>query len=44
LRRNCLLQEVIEEKIKGGIEMTGRRGRRSRKVLDGLKKGEDTLI
>jgi hypothetical protein len=24
LRRNCLLQQVIEGKIKGGIEMTGR--------------------
>jgi len=28
LRRNCLLQRVIEGKIKGGIEVTGRRGRR----------------
>jgi hypothetical protein len=25
LRRNCLLQHVIEGKIKGGIEGTGRR-------------------
>jgi hypothetical protein len=39
LRRNCLLQQVIEEKIKGGIELTGRRGRRSRKPLDDLKEG-----
>jgi hypothetical protein len=31
LRRNCLLQRVIEGKIKGGIEVTERRGRRSRK-------------
>jgi hypothetical protein len=30
LRRNCLLQQVIEGKIKGGIEATGRRGRRYR--------------
>jgi hypothetical protein len=37
LRRNCLLQQVIEGKIKGGIEVTGRRGRRSRKLLDDLK-------
>jgi hypothetical protein len=37
LRRNCLLQWVIEEKIKKGIEMTGRRGRRCRKLLDDLK-------
>jgi hypothetical protein len=26
LRRNCLLQQVIEGKINGGIEVTGRRG------------------
>jgi len=37
LRRNCLLQRVIEGKIKGRIEVTGRRGRRCRKLLDGLK-------
>jgi len=37
LRRNCLLQWVIEGKIKGGIEVTGRRGRRRNKVLDNLK-------
>ena len=36
LRRNCLLQRVIEGKIKGGIEATGRRGRRCRKLLDDL--------
>ena len=37
LRRNCLQQRVIEGKIKGGIEVTGRRGRRRRKLLDELK-------
>ena len=37
LRRNCLLQWVTEGKIKGGIEVTGRRGRRCRKLLDDLK-------
>ena len=37
LRRNCLLQRVIEGKIKGGLEVTGRRGRRRRKLLDDLK-------
>jgi hypothetical protein len=37
LRRNCLLQRVIEGKIKVGIEVTGRRGRRRRKILDDLK-------
>jgi len=37
LRRNCLLQRVIEGKIKGWIEVTGRRGKRRRKLLDDLK-------
>jgi hypothetical protein len=37
LRRNCLLQRVVEGNIKGGIGMTGRRGRRRRKLLDDLK-------
>jgi hypothetical protein len=37
LRRNCLLQQVTEGKIKGEIEVTGRRGRRLRKLLDYLK-------
>jgi hypothetical protein len=37
LRRNCLLKRVIEGKIKGEIEVTRRRGRRRRKLLDDLK-------
>ena len=37
MRRNCLLEQVIEEKIKGRIEVTGRRGRRRKKLLDDLK-------
>ena len=37
LRRNCLLQRVIEGKIQGGIEVTGRQGRSRRKLLDYLK-------
>ena len=37
LRTNCLLQRVIEGKIQRGIEVTGRRGRRRRKLLDDLK-------
>jgi hypothetical protein len=37
LRRNCLLRQVIEGKIKGGIEVTGRRGRRHRKPLYDFK-------
>jgi hypothetical protein len=39
LRRNCLLRLVIEGKIKGGIEVTERRGRRRWKLLDDLKEG-----
>jgi hypothetical protein len=48
LRRNCLLQRVIEGKIK---EVTGRRGRRRRKLLDDVKERrgyshlkEETLV
>jgi hypothetical protein len=37
LRINCLLQRVTEGKIQGGIEVTGRQGRRRRKLLDDLK-------
>jgi hypothetical protein len=37
LRRSCLPQQVIKGMIKGGIEVTGRRGRRRRKVLDNIK-------
>ena len=39
LRRNCLLQQVIEGKIKGQIEVTRRWGRRRKKLLDDLKDG-----
>ena len=37
MRRNCLLQRVTEGKIQGRIEVTGRQGRRRRKLLDDLK-------
>ena len=37
LRRNCLLKQVIEGKIKGEIEVTSRQGRRRKKLLDDLK-------
>jgi hypothetical protein len=37
LRRNCLLKQVTEGKIKGEIEVTGRWGRRRKKLLDDLK-------
>jgi hypothetical protein len=37
LRWNCLLRQVIEGKIQGGIEVTGKRGRRRMKLLDDIK-------
>ena len=37
LRRNCLLKQVIEGKIKGEMEVTSRQGRRRKKLLDDLK-------
>ena len=36
-RRNCLLKQVIEGKIKGEMEVARRRGRRRKKLLDYLK-------
>ena len=37
LRRNCILKPAIDGKIKGTIEVTGRRGRRYKQPLDGLQ-------
>jgi hypothetical protein len=37
LRRNCLLKHIIAVKLEGGIEVTGRRGRRRMKLLNDLK-------
>jgi hypothetical protein len=37
LRRNCLLMHVIEGKLEGSIEVTGRRGRRRKQQPDDLK-------
>jgi len=37
LRRNCFLKQVIEGKIKGEMEVTRRRGRRRKNLLDDLK-------
>jgi hypothetical protein len=37
LRRNCILKHVIEGKLEGRIEMTGRRGRRRKQLLDDVK-------
>jgi hypothetical protein len=37
LRRNGLLKHVTEPKMEGRTEVTGRRGKRLKKLLDGLK-------
>ena len=37
LCRNCVLKHVIEGKVQGRIEVTGRRGRRRKQLLDDLK-------
>ena len=37
LRRNCLLKQVIEGKIKGEMEVTRRRGRRRKKLRNDLQ-------
>jgi len=37
LRRNCLLKQVIEGKIKGKMEVARRRRRRRKKLLDDLE-------
>ena len=34
---DCILRHVIEGKIEEKIEVTGRRGRRRKKILDDLK-------
>ena len=39
LSKNCLIRQVIEGKIKGEMEVTRRRGRRRKKLLDDLKEG-----
>jgi hypothetical protein len=37
LRRNCLLKDVVEEKIEGRKKVMGRRGRGRKKLLNDLK-------
>jgi hypothetical protein len=37
LGRNCLLKHVIEGKLEGSIEVTGRRGRRRKQPLNDVK-------
>jgi len=44
LRRNCLLQWVIEGMIKGGLEVTGNEEEDVGCYWMTLRKGEDTLI
>ena len=36
-RRNCLLKQVIEGKVEGRMEVTGRRRIRRKQLLGGLK-------
>jgi hypothetical protein len=42
LGKNCLLKHVIKGKIEGRIEATERRGKKSKQLLDDLKKIQDT--
>ena len=44
LRRNCLLKQAIEGKIKGEMEVARRHGRRLRSYWMTLRNGEDILI
>ena len=37
LRKNCLLQHVVERKVEGITEVAGRRGRGHKQLMDGLK-------
>jgi hypothetical protein len=37
LLRNCLLKDVIEQKAERGIDVTRRRGRRRKQILDEFK-------
>jgi hypothetical protein len=37
LHKNCLIKHVIEGKVEEMIEVTGRRGRRRKKLQDELK-------
>jgi hypothetical protein len=38
LSKNCHIKHVTEEKIEGRKEVTGRRGRRFKQLLNALKK------
>jgi hypothetical protein len=41
LSKNCLLKDIVEGKIEGEIEMTGRRGRRVSSYRMTARKPED---
>ena len=43
LRRNCLLKQVIEGKIKGQIEVTRKQGKGVRNYWTTLRTGEDSM-
>jgi len=43
LPRTCRLKHVIERKIEGKIEVTGRQGRRRKKLLDDRKEKREML-
>ena len=40
MRKKCLLEHVIEGKTQGRLELTCRRGRRRKQLLDDLKERE----
>jgi hypothetical protein len=44
LPRNCLLKNVIKGKVDGKIEVTGRRGRRLKQLLDELKEKREVAL
>ena len=39
---NCILERFVDGKIEGKIRLTGRRGKRRKKLLDYLNDREDT--
>jgi hypothetical protein len=43
LRSNCFLKHVIEGKLEAKIEVTGKRGRRRKQLLDDLQEEERML-
>jgi len=44
LHRNCLLKDVIEGNVEGRIGVTGRRGRRRKKLLDYPKEVREEVL